>query len=110
MPRVGRRSGRRGPERHPRRPGYASGRLHVAAADPAPRRLTVTSGTRRYSKATGSLTLAYSTIVDLASGCPCTPNDAGVLTGTIKHVQAPLQHPSAPVVGDSHPLVEHPHL
>ena len=72
-------------------------------------RLTVTSGTRRYSKATGSLTLAYSTIVDLAAGCPCTPNDAGVLTGTIMHVQAPLQHSSAPVLQAPHLLADHRH-
>jgi hypothetical protein len=52
-------------------------------------RLTLTSGTRRYARATGSFTLSYSTIVDLAAGCPCTPRDAGILAGTLVSPQAP---------------------
>ena len=52
-------------------------------------RLTLTSGTRRYARATGSFTLSYSTIVDLAAGCPCAPRDAGTLAGTLVPGQAP---------------------
>jgi hypothetical protein len=51
-------------------------------------RLTLTSGTRRYARATGSFILSYSTIVDLAAGCPCMPRDAGVIAGTLVPGQA----------------------
>jgi len=44
--------------------------------------LTVTSGTHRYAKAGGSLTLNYETDVDFASSCPC-PSDHGTLTGLV---------------------------
>jgi hypothetical protein len=44
--------------------------------------LSITGGTRRYGKASGSMTLDYSTVADFASPCPC-PADHGSLTGAI---------------------------
>jgi len=46
--------------------------------------LTITSGTRRYAHAGGSLTLDYSTVADFASSDP-SPSDHGTLTGAISH-------------------------
>jgi hypothetical protein len=46
--------------------------------------LTITSGTRRYAKIGGNLTLDYATTVDFASSCAC-PADNGELSGSILH-------------------------
>jgi hypothetical protein len=46
--------------------------------------LTITSGTRRFAKAAGDLTLSYVTTVDFASSCAC-PADNGELSGSILH-------------------------
>jgi hypothetical protein len=45
--------------------------------------LTVTSGTQRYARAGGSLTLDYVTDVNFASPCAC-PSDHGTLTGSVE--------------------------
>ena len=44
--------------------------------------LTITSGTRRYARAGGSLALSYETDADFASPCPC-PSDHGTLSGAV---------------------------
>ena len=46
--------------------------------------LTITSGTHRYAKAAGNLTLDYVTTVDFASSCAC-PADNGELSGSVLH-------------------------
>lgn len=46
--------------------------------------LTITSGTRRFAKVDGNLTLDYDTIADFASSCPC-PSDHGTLSGSVLH-------------------------
>jgi hypothetical protein len=44
--------------------------------------LTITSGTRRYARVGGDLTLSYETDVDFASPCAC-PSDHGTLGGSV---------------------------
>jgi hypothetical protein len=44
--------------------------------------LTITSGTHRYAKVSGNLTLTYNTSANFASPCPC-PSDHGTLSGSV---------------------------
>ncbi len=45
--------------------------------------LAITSGTRRFSPMSGTLTLLYGTTFTTAFGCPCAPSDFGTLTGSL---------------------------
>src|SRR5438132_1798677 len=45
--------------------------------------LTITGGTRSFSKTVGALTLVYGSEIDFSSPCPCLPQDNGTLTGSL---------------------------
>jgi hypothetical protein len=45
--------------------------------------LAITSGTRRFSPMSGTLTLLYGTTFTTYFGCPCAPSDFGTLTGSL---------------------------
>ena len=45
--------------------------------------LAITSGTRRFSRLSGTLTLLYGTTFTTYFGCPCAPSDFGTLTGSL---------------------------
>jgi hypothetical protein len=45
--------------------------------------LAITSGTRRFSPISGTLTLLYGTTFTTFFGCPCAPADFGTLSGSL---------------------------
>jgi hypothetical protein len=45
--------------------------------------LVITSGARRFSPMSGTLTLLYGTTFTTFFGCPCAPSDFGTLTGSL---------------------------
>jgi hypothetical protein len=45
--------------------------------------VAITSGTRRFSPMSGTLSVLYGTTFTTSLGCPCAPADFGTLTGTL---------------------------